>query len=68
MDMKNVTKTESYNYAPDQFVILDKDVFLFCEGKYHKSKLTNNFFEKKLNVAATTRNWKTVLKLLELSS
>lgn len=65
---ENQTKTESYNYAPDQFVILDKDVFLYCEGKYHKSKLTNNFFEKKLKVAATTRNWKTVLKLLELSA
>ncbi len=57
---------ESYNYEPDKFVIQGKDVFIYCEGKYHKSKLTNNFFEKKLKVNATTRNWKTVLKLLEL--
>jgi len=64
---ENVTQTESYNYEPDKFVIKGKDVFVFCEGKYHQSKLTNNFFEKKLKVAATTRNWKTVLKLVELS-
>ncbi len=59
-------KTESYNYEPDKFVIQGKDVFIYCDGKYHKSKLGNNFFEKKLKVNATTRNWKTVLKLLEL--
>ena len=60
--------TETYNYEPDKFVIEQKDVFIFCEGKYHQSKLSNNFFEKKLNVGATTRNCKTVLKLMELAS
>ncbi len=60
-------QTEVYNYEPDKFVIKGENVFIFCESKYHKTKLTNNFFEKKLKVKATTRNWKTVLKLLELS-
>ncbi|MCF4100382.1 DUF1697 domain-containing protein [Gillisia sp. M10.2A] len=54
-------------HEPDRFIIDGKEVFLYCEGKYHQSKLTNNFFEKKLKVPATTRNWKTILKLLELS-
>lgn len=56
----------TYNYVPDKFKHVNKEVFIFCEGKYHKSKLSNNFFEKKLKVGATTRNWKTVLKLWEL--
>lgn len=60
-------KTETYNYEPDKFQIQGNNVFIYCEGKYHKSKLTNNFFEKNLEVNATTRNWKTVLKLYELS-
>jgi uncharacterized protein (DUF1697 family) len=64
---ENLAKTETYNYEPDLFAIKDKDVFLSCHGKYHKSKLTNSFFEKKLKVSTTTRNWKTVLKLVELS-
>lgn len=64
---ENLENVETYNYEPDKFVIMNKAVFVFCEGKYHQSKLTNNFFEKKLKVAATTRNWKTVLKLVELS-
>src|SRR5690625_5236551 len=55
------------SYEPDKFKIVGKDIFILCVGKYHRSKLHNNFFERKLNTGATTRNWKTVLKLSELS-
>ena len=64
---ENQEKTGLYDYEPDKFEIKGKDVFIYCKGKYHQCKLTNNFFEKKLKVNATTRNWKTVLKLQELS-
>jgi uncharacterized protein (DUF1697 family) len=64
---KNKEKLKSYTYEPDKFELIGKDVFIYCEGKYHQSKLTNNFFETKLKVNATTRNWKTVLKLKGLS-
>ena len=64
---ENREVAESYNYEPDKFAVQGNHVFVYCEGKYHRSKLTNNFFENKLKVKATTRNWKTVLKLLELS-
>lgn len=59
---------ESLNFAPDLFEIRNKKVFIYCSGKYHTSKLTNNFFESKLKVPATTRNWKTVIKLGELAN
>ncbi|MFK7770565.1 MAG: DUF1697 domain-containing protein [Saprospiraceae bacterium] len=65
---ENLEKINTYDYAPDLFQIIEDNVFLFIQGKYHQSKLTNNFFEKKLKVSATTRNWKTVNKLLELST
>ena len=65
-EKENLEKIKSCNYEPERFKIEENDVFIFCEGKYHKSKLSNNFFEKKLKVGATTRNWKTVLKLLDL--
>ena len=64
---ENLEKINTYDYSPDLFQIIEDNVFLFIQGKYHQSKLTNNFFEKKLKVSATTRNWKTVNKLLELS-
>ncbi len=52
----------------DSYKIIDKDVFIYLSGKFSDSKLTNNFFETKLKVKATTRNWKTVLKLIEIAS
>lgn len=67
-DAENVRNLAKMSYKPDKFEIMDKDVFVFCEGKYHQSKLSNAFFEKKLGVGATTRNWKTVLKLVELAN
>lgn len=67
-DDDDLEKIKTFDFSPDEFQIIENNVFLFIEGSYHKSKLTNNFFEKKLKVSATTRNWKTVNKLLELSS
>ena len=72
--LKEIPKKEhleninTYDYTPDQFKIIGKNAYINCEGKYHKSKLTNNFFEKKLKVSTITRNWKTVKKLLELAT
>lgn len=60
-------KIQQVSYLPDRFEIIDNNVFIFCSGKYSDSKLTNQFFEKHLNAKATTRNWKTILQLAELS-
>lgn len=59
---------QSYSFAPDKFSIYGQFVYIFCQGKYHETKISNNFFESKLKVKATTRNWKTVLKLLEMTT
>ena len=64
---ENIRKTESFQFDPDKFVVSGKQVFIYCEGKFHQTKLNNNFFEKSLEARATTRNWKTILKLVELS-
>lgn len=59
-------KIKLFQFLPDRFEIIGKDVFIFCAAGYGTSKLTNPFFESKLKVQATTRNWKTVMKLHEL--
>lgn len=63
-----IAKLENLEVTADKFIIIDQAVFLAIDDKYHKSKLSNNFFEKQLKVTATTRNWKTVMKLIELSN
>lgn len=42
-------------------------VYLFCPGGYGRTKLSNTFLERKLKLKATTRNWKTTNKLLQLA-
>ena len=55
------------NSSQDSFKIVDKYVYLYCPNGFGRSKLTNNLFERKLKTDATTRNWKTIIKLIELS-
>ena len=50
-----------------ELVVEEKCVYLYCDGGYGRTKLSNNFFEKKLEVSATTRSWKTLKKLVELA-
>ncbi|SFM18318.1 Uncharacterized conserved protein, DUF1697 family [Paenibacillus sp. 1_12] len=42
------------------------EVYILCRQSVRKSIFTNNFLEKKLGVAATTRNWQTMSKLTML--
>jgi uncharacterized protein (DUF1697 family) len=63
---ENMEKTNAYNYSPDEFVLTETEVFVYCPNGYGKTKLNNTFFEKKLKVSCTTRNWKTCNKLLEI--
>lgn len=56
-----------YATESEKLVLKGREVFLYCPNGYGKSKLSNAFLEKKLGVVATTRNWKTVSQLYELS-
>lgn len=51
----------------EEFQILDKEVFLFLPHGSGRTKLTNNFLERKLGVKATTRNWRTINKILDIA-
>ena len=60
-------KLNALNAVPDQFRIKGREVYLYCPNGYGRSKLSNASFEKLLSVQATTRNWKTVKTLVEMS-
>ena len=51
----------------ESLAILNDVVYFLCPDGYGKTKLSNNFLEKQFGAAATTRNYKTVSKLLELA-
>ncbi|MFV2058187.1 MAG: DUF1697 domain-containing protein [Thiohalomonadales bacterium] len=63
-----IAETQDVAIAGEQLIVCGTVAYLHCPGSFGKSKLSNNFLEKKLQVSATTRNWKTILKLFELST
>ena len=56
------------HFPPDSFIYTDRVLYLCCPNGYGRTKLTNSFWERRLGVEATTRNWKTVNKLLGLAT
>lgn len=52
----------------DEFKVVNGTVYLYLPQTYRLTKLTNNFLEGRLKCKATTRNWRTMLTLLEMSS
>jgi uncharacterized protein (DUF1697 family) len=62
--LKNLDPTFS---KTDELVIDEREIFLFCPGGYGNTKLSNNYFERKLKIAATTRNWNTVNALFSIA-
>lgn len=66
IDKLNDKAKEGY-FGDDEYLILGKEVYLYCPNGYGITKLSNNFLENKLKVIATTRNWKTVNELLRIA-
>jgi len=56
-----------HTFLPDNFVVTNKAVYIHCPVAYGLTKLNNNFIERTLGVSATTRNYRTMAKLIELS-
>jgi uncharacterized protein (DUF1697 family) len=52
---------------PDEFRLQGREIYLHLPNGMGRSKLTIDYFERRLGVAATARNWKTVLRLLALA-
>ncbi|WP_127137206.1 DUF1697 domain-containing protein [Flagellimonas oceanensis] len=63
-----VKQFNQLQFEHEGFHMTDSCVYLFCKNGYGRAKLNNNLIEKKLGVEATTRNHKTMSKLLEMTS
>ena len=52
----------------DEFAVVGREVYLFCPNGIARSKLTNEYVDARLKTRSTSRNWNTLLKLIELAS
>ena len=48
---------------PDAFSVRGREIYLHLPNGSGRSKLTIDYFERRLGVAATARNWNTLIKL-----
>ena len=59
---------KAVDFGNDQFIPIDKTLYLRYGNSAGNSKLSNSVIENKLKLRSTARNWKTVLKLYELAT
>ena len=52
----------------DEFAVQGREVYLHCPNGVARTKLTNSYFDSRLSTTSTTRNWRTVQRLLELAT
>lgn len=60
-------KMNNINYPPDMFQIAGREIFIYCPNGFGRTKLYTNFFENKMGVTGTARNWKTISTVLSLA-
>jgi uncharacterized protein (DUF1697 family) len=53
-------------FAPDEFIVSGDRIYLRLPNGAGRSKLTNAYFDSRLGTISTSRNWRTVNKLLEM--
>ena len=64
---KDIARLESFEKGADEYIIKESVIYLRYPNGAGKAKLTNNLIETKLKLRATSRNWNTTKRLLELS-
>lgn len=64
---ENIEKLYTYSFDEEYYELIDKVIYFHCPNGAGKAKMSNNFFENKLKVMATSRNLNTTKKLLEMA-
>ena len=52
----------------DEFSVAGREIYLHLPNGSGRTKLTLDYFERRLGVTGTARNWNTLLKLIELTA
>lgn len=60
-------KMRNVNYPPDKYQISGREIFIYCPNGFGRTKLYTNFFENRMGVTGTARNWKTITSILKLA-
>ena len=62
-----IQKVSGVSYPPDKFKITGTEIYIYCPNGFGRTKLYTNFFEQKMGVTGTARNWKTITAILQMA-
>lgn len=63
---ENIKVLKTYSYPNEEYRIADSCIYFYPALGAGKAKMSNNFFEDKLKVTATSRNYRTMAKLISI--
>jgi len=64
---EQIDRVIKISYPPDKFKIHGSEIFIYCPDGFGKTKIYTNFFEQKMGVVGTARNWKTITAILQMT-
>jgi uncharacterized protein (DUF1697 family) len=67
LSRQRIEKVSNLDYPPDKFRIVGNEIFIWCPNGFGRSKIYTGFFEKKMGINGTGRNWKTITTLLDIA-
>ena len=65
-DREIVAELAPAEFEPDVFAVGEREIYAWYPEGVRATRLSNAFWERRLGVVATGRNWRTVTRLLEL--
>ena len=66
-DPRAVSELAPAELEPDVFALGEREIYTWYPQGVRATKLSNAFWERRLGVVATGRNWNTVTRLLEMA-
>lgn len=67
VDPQALADLDEASYAPDRYAPGEREVYVWAPNGVSETKLSWSFWERRLGVTATGRNWKTVTRLLAMA-
>jgi uncharacterized protein (DUF1697 family) len=66
-DQRHIASLDPKRSPGDSFQVRGREIYLHLPNGVAGTKLTNNYFDSTLATTCTMRNWRTVLKLVEMT-
>mgnify|MGYP000604145457 CR=1 FL=1 len=67
-EQEKLTELKKVSFPNETFIFGDRVIYFYCSTGYGTAKFTHTFIERKLKVQATSRNYRTTKKLIEMSA